>query len=170
MPLYSYVAHDHDGKESRGTIDALSMQAARESLQALHLEADELYELPSVGPSMSAPVSPAWSVNDERPAPGSARRGYFPLTDTLRLYSGWLLAWYALIFAFGSYQYLRKTSVEVLYLEELFLSPLVLSFAWGAFLFLLLSSLHRLFGRSVVVGIGLAFLGIVLFVAFRANT
>lgn len=94
---------------------------------------------------------------------------YFPLLDTLRLYAGWLLSWYFLIFAFGSYAYLRDLPVEIPLVSGLFQSPIIISFAFGAFLFLLLTELHKLFGKGKFMGLLLSVAWIGIFVLFRMN-
>ncbi len=94
---------------------------------------------------------------------------YYPLLDTLRLYAGWLLAWYFLIFALGSAQWLHHTPFQISFLSDLFLSPMILSFACACFLFLLLSSIHILLGRRLMVGIVLTLIGFGLFAVFYAN-
>lgn len=83
----------------------------------------------------------------------SIERAYAPLIDTFRLYAGWLLAWYAIVYLLGAYQFEQKLPFAIPFIEGLFLSPLVLKFAFGTFLFLLLSSLHRALGRGIWKGI-----------------
>jgi hypothetical protein len=94
---------------------------------------------------------------------------YYPLSDTLRLYAGWLLAWYFLIYSFGGYQETRKLPFHIQIIQSLFESPLVLIFSVVCFLFLLLSSIHRLLGRSVLMGVLLTVLGIGLFIVFEVH-
>lgn len=94
---------------------------------------------------------------------------YFPLIDTLRLYAGWLLAWYCLVYALGNYQYARALPFRIPYVEGLFLSPLVLSFTLAAYLFLLFSSIWKILGKGFVRGGVLAILGIGAFVLYRMN-
>jgi hypothetical protein len=94
---------------------------------------------------------------------------YFPLVDTLRLYAGWLLAWYFLVYSIGSYQHFQDLPFEVPYLTGLFLSPLVLSFTLASYLFLLLTGIWIIFGRGVKNGLLLTAIGIVCFLLYRAN-
>ena len=94
---------------------------------------------------------PAWTITDVESvkAPQSApstsieRKTYLPLVDTLRLYAGWLLSWYALILILGAYQHIRQLPFTIPFAEGLFLSPIILQFTFGSFLFLLITSLHR---------------------------
>ena len=96
---------------------------------------------------------------------------YAPLIDTLRLYAGWLLAWYVVIYAVGAYQASRDLPFRVPYVEAMLppYSSLVLTFAVGAFLFLFVSSLHRILGKGIILGTVLWLLGITGFVVYRMN-
>ena len=104
-------------------------------------------------------------VTEEKKEP----REYHPLSETLRLYAGWLLAWYLIIYAIGSYQLTRTLPFELPFVAELFFSPLVLSFAVAAFLFLMLSSVYRRLGRRRILGLLLTVGGVLLFLAYRSN-
>ena len=99
----------------------------------------------------------------------SSEPKYYPISDTLRLYAGWLLAWYALVYAFGSYTTTRELPFDIPYLNGIYYSPLVLSFTLGSFLFLLVTSIHRLAGRGFMKGLLLTILGIAAFVFYRIN-
>ncbi len=109
-------------------------------------------------------------TNDQPAATPQVSKGYYPLVDTFRLYAGWLLAWYFLIYALGSYQWLRHLPFQIPFLGDLFQSTLILDFACACFLFLLLTSLHRRMGRGWVLGILLTLVGFGLFAGFYANT
>lgn len=191
MAHFTYLARNADGRIIRGTIDALSVQAARESLKEINMQAEEIYEVTVPPPAAAsfdserkeqseprtASASPAWNVTDGRTAPLPPQNApeekreakYFPLIDTLRLYAGWLLSWYFLIFAFGSYDYLREFPFEIPLVSGLFQSPVIITFALGAFLFLMLSSLHRFFHRGMFRGIALGILWVVLIGTYRMN-
>lgn len=153
MTTYTYQATDSSGKTLDGTIDAHSLQAAREAIVSLGLEPLEIFEA-------EVPV-------DIQAIPEVA---YFPLLETLRLYAGWLLAWYSLVYAVGSYQFTKDIPVHVPYAESLFLSPLVLSFTFAAYLFLLFTGIYTLMGRSKKIGIILSIVGIVVFLLYKMNT
>lgn len=98
---------------------------------------------------------------------GAKPAEYYPLSDTLRLYAGWLLAWYFVIYAFGAYQFTRALPLQVPILEDLFYSPVVLHFAAVAFIYLLLSSVHRLLGKSILLGMVLCVAGAAMYWGFR---
>ncbi|PIR53785.1 hypothetical protein COU75_04170 [Candidatus Peregrinibacteria bacterium CG10_big_fil_rev_8_21_14_0_10_42_8] len=94
---------------------------------------------------------------------------YLPLFETLRLYAGWLLAWYSLIYIIGAYQFTKDLPFKVPYAESLFFSPLVLSFTFAAFIFLLLSSVYILLKRKKIVAVLLVIIGVATFLLYRMN-
>jgi hypothetical protein len=188
MPLFSYVARNAQGEQVRGTVEAVSLQAARSSLQEMDLLCEELYEMPGNSPipidipplethtpPMPLPKPPP-TMGFRRPAPLPETLTekpmaplYFPLVDTLRFYAGWLFAWYFLIYVVGSYQELKDLPFRIEILEGLYLSPIVLSFTLGAFLYLLGSDIHRKLNRGVGKGLLLSIAGLALFIVYRLN-
>ena len=92
---------------------------------------------------------------------------YHPLIDTLRLYAGWLLACLFVIYAVGGYQQLRQFPFRLSILDEWTASPMILSVTLVTFLFLLLSSVHRVMGRGFWKGLALAVMGFGVMVGFR---
>ncbi|ALM09778.1 MAG TPA: hypothetical protein DEB30_04735 [Candidatus Peribacter riflensis] len=185
MPQFTYTAIQSDGQRVTGNIEAFSLQAAREALRQMHLIPEELHEETAAGSPPAAPPPerpveellspmPAVSPAQETAAPtaqarAAEERTYFPLLDTLRLYAGWLLAWYCIVYALGSYQHSRPLPFRVPYVEGLFLSPLVLSFTFAAYLFLLFSGLWQLLGKKWMSGVLLLAIGIAVFVVYRMN-
>ncbi|MBI2117697.1 hypothetical protein HYT95_02255, partial [Candidatus Peregrinibacteria bacterium] len=95
---------------------------------------------------------------------------YYPLLDTLRLYAGWLLAWYVLVIALGAYQETKHLPFAIPLVEGLWQSVLIIRAAFGVFLFLMLSSLYRFFGNKGWIGGGLGAVGVLLFYVFLVNT
>jgi len=118
---------------------------------------------------LSSEALPAGRSRSEGWAKEESPSSYFPLLDTLRLYAGWLLAWYCLVYALGSYQHARPLPFRIPFVEGLFLSPLVLSFTWGAYLFLLLTGLWKATGKGIIKGLIVTVLGITGFVLYRMN-
>ena len=180
MAIFSYRARQPDGTPKEGTIDAVDLDAANAALYQLGLTVDELHaatqsEQQAFTPAPPEPpstVSPEWSIDSTPPPPNitnptnntSNTHSYHPLTDTLRLYVGWMLAWYALIYGLGAYQYTRDLSFQIPFVSGLFLSPLVLSFTTACYLFLLLTQ------RSIETktkGLLVGVLGIAIFYLFR---
>ncbi|MBI3619363.1 hypothetical protein HY213_05020, partial [Candidatus Peregrinibacteria bacterium] len=66
-------------------------------------------------------------------------RVYYPLVDTLRLYAGWLLAWYGAVFALGGYQWTRTLPFKSDIVNDMLSSPFIVVASFATFLFLLLS-------------------------------
>ena len=176
MLQFSYIAHTMDGAMRKGGIEAQDMEEARERLRKSNLTVDEIHRstlaeqhAPSQEPT---PASQARIEDSPLLAQDPARNepiAYVPLTDTMRLYAGWLLAWYSMVYLLGSYQTTKQLPFEIPFVQGLFLSPLVLSFAFGTYLFLLLTSIHRSLGRSLGRAVVLTMLGISLFVLFSVN-
>ena len=121
----------------------------------------------SPSPFEPAPPPTSWSIVDEMPADttpvsASAYRpvpAYVPIIRTLRLYAGWLLAWYILILALGSYQHLRELPFTIPFVESLFLSPLIHILTAASFLFLFCTDLFRRVGGGFLKGIIILALG-----------
>jgi len=188
MPQFTYTAIQADGQRVSGTIESFSLQAAHDALKQMHLIPEEIHEstvseqpltpeqaekLLSFAPSVpvsAAPVAPTEGASP-MPAPASSTedRTYFPLLDTLRLYAGWLLAWYCLVYALGSYQHARPLPFRMPFVEGLFLSPLVLSFTLAAYLFLLLSGIWKTAGKGIFKGLIVTCIGVAGFVLYRMN-
>jgi len=120
-------------------------------------------EITTESPEVPSPKSQVLSPNPQSPS------SYFPLLDTLRLYAGWLLAWYCLVYALGHYQHTRPLPFRIPFVEGLFLSPLVLSFTLGAYLFLLLSGIWKATGRGIFKGLIATGIGVAGFVLYRMN-
>jgi hypothetical protein len=139
-------------------------------------------------PQQQRPVPPkAWNPVEERaapvppPMPAAAPRPvttptaldtesatvYHPVLSTLRLYAGWLLAWYALFAAFGYYYSVRELSVDIPIVQGFASSALVTTFILGIFLFLLFSSLHRSLNGGKAIGALLTLLALGGFVGLR---
>lgn len=203
MSLYSYMVVNEAGECTRGMVDAMSLQAARNALQDTGLFVEEIHEaLPSerggvppweteavveggVGGDVSkvGRVGKVGMVGSEGMAsvaealakaganePTSQPAIYYPLLDTLRLYAGWLLAWYVLVIALGAYQGTKNLPFTIPLVEGLWQSVLIIRATFGVFLFLVLTSLYRFFGNRGWVGGVLGILGVVLFYVFFVNT
>jgi len=176
MPTFSYIARTGDGTLEKGDITAQNPEQARERLRKKNLMVDELKELESDekitfagGMPWTSTDEPASRVNTPVTQNNAAPGTYLPLVDTLRLFAGWLLAWYALVYLLGSYNLSGKLPFEVPFLQGLFESPLVLRFSFGTFLFLALSSLHTWMGKGTGKGIALGVLWLVLVMLFHLN-
>lgn len=93
-------------------------------------------------------------------------RDYYPLVDTLRLYAGWLLGFLIVIYAVGGMQMTRVLPVRAPLLDEWMRSPSIRAVAAITFLFLFLSTIHRLLNGGIWKAIGLTILGFVLLAGF----
>lgn len=97
----------------------------------------------------------------------SLQREYHPLISTLRLYSGWLLAWYGLFVAIGYYTHVRVLPSAIPFVEAFYLSPLIFSFTLAVFIFLLATTIYTSKRGSVLVGVVLSIIGATSFVVVR---
>ncbi len=178
MRLFRYSFRQDDGAVRTGSIEAANIQAARSALTDMGIsptdlrEAEERIVMVAEGQTVPEPAKPEevidWSA-PQNSAVSPARTGYHPFTETLRLYAGWLAAWYFLIFAFGSYQLLRDRDLGIPYLPELFRSKTVLSLAFTAFLFLTLSSIHRRSRGGALLGAVFTIVGAGVLFVFWGN-
>ena len=99
------------------------------------------------------------------------KKVYYPFTETLQLYAGWLLAWYCIVYALGAYQYIRDVSFHIPFVEALLppFSPVVLTFTLAAFLFLMLCAVLRAIGGGKPKAFVLSLVGIAAFSLYRLN-
>lgn len=173
MATFAYIAKKPDGSEDRGIIDAASFDAAREELRKKGLLPEDIREIPGKPIAPEAPVAdvkpkPAplpWSAatngGTTTPAPAVESAAYAPLHETLRIFAGWLLAWYGVIYALGFLEHTEKLPA-IPFVSELFASRLVLQFTFGTFLLLALSNVHRWLGRGILLGfvLGIAYVAL----------
>ncbi len=185
MAHFFFIARRPDGSIQRGSLDAATAEAARERLRKQGLEIEELQERkpapqmlieppPRFAPAAPvAPQAPAAAMPAATPAAAvmedDDEGGYVPLGETLRLFAGWLLAWYAVVYLFGSYQRQDKLPFELPFIDGMFTSPLILRFAFGTFMFLFFSSLHRWLGGGIFKGLLLILLWVIAFAFFHVN-
>lgn len=175
MPLFSYTAVDDRKERIQGMVDAMSLQAARSALQGIDLFIEEIHEAtPSeregAKPWETVAVAESSTVNNVGMVGKVGLATYFPLLDTLRLYAGWLLAWYVLVVTLGAYQETKELPFTIPLVEGLWQSVLILRAAFGVFLFVMLSSLYRFFRSRGWMGGGLGMIGGLLFYVFLVNT
>lgn len=179
MPSFSYIARTASGTMEKGSVTAATAEAAREKLRKQHLMVEELKETSSHEETETIGFSGAmpWTTTEDDlatvppPAPQTPEvtGEYVPLVDTLRLFAGWLLAWYGVVYALGALRLSGKLGFDIPFLESLFQSPLVLRFAFGTFLFLLLSNAHQWLGKGTGKAVGLGALWLVLMMMFAVN-
>lgn len=112
---------------------------------------------------------PSWELPPQAMPPKpeeDSEPSYLPLSQTLRLYAGWLLAWYGLVYLLGSLQQSGLAPWAPDFIESLFESPLTLHFTFATYLFLLLGTLHRQSGGGVLKGTLFTVAGLLLLWGF----
>lgn len=174
MTVFTYIARTPAGTLERGSIEAGSAEDAREQLRKQQLMVEELQQQHKKAAVGFAGVSMPWTTTEQdlpaetaAPSAVATSEDYIPLVDTLRLFAGWLLAWYGLVYLLGSYKLSGKLTVDIPFLQSLFESGLVLRFAFGTFLFLLLTTIHTWLGKGIGKGLLLAAAWIALMVCFH---
>lgn len=172
MPTFSYIAKNPGGAETRGIIDAASLDGAREELRKRGVFTEDVREIPQadvVQKPKQAEKKPAplpWSGANNGSSPKLPDTPtYAPLHETLRVFAGWLLAWYGVIYALGFLEQSGKLP-ELPFVRELFESRLVLQFTFGTFLFLALSNVHRWLGGGTLKGFALGIAYVALLAGF----
>ncbi len=147
MQTFAFEGSDDQGKIHRGTIDASSKRAAFQIMKKdRRLQLNMLSPLgftpnfhdedllrwqqepQNIIPSREIPASDLAAKSTKRNSPL-----YHPLLDTLTLYSGWLLSWYALFIALGYYAHERQLPFSLPFVEGFYLS----SMTWNTMLALL---------------------------------
>lgn len=94
---------------------------------------------------------------------------YFSLLSTLRLYAGWLLAWYGLFVALGYYSTVRVVPFDIPFVMSFYSSPLIYSVTVAVFLFLLCTAIHKAISGRTASGLMLTIGGIAAFVALKVS-
>lgn len=122
-----------------------------------------------IGFTNIAPAAPAQPKPKPAVVQNDEKAGYHPLAATLRLYAGWLLAWYGLFVAIGYYSFSRALPWDIPFVQAFYISPLIFSFTTAIFLFLGLSAFNKLIQGRLIGGALLAVLGIGIFVVVRMN-
>jgi len=188
MPLFSYTAKNQDGNIVRGTIDAVSLEAAKSALEEMNLIPEEIHEatvsekkapeespvdtsLDSLEKRLESETQPlqlkeeSETGHEEKP-----KRIYFPIVDTFRLYAGWLLAGYFVAYILGIYQLTKPLPFEIPYVFAFLYSPLIFSFALAAFLFLLATNIQKRVHGGMLSGFVITLVAVGAFVVYRINT
>lgn len=175
MPSFVYAAQNTSGAETNGMIEALSLQEARNTLKERGLFVTEIHE----STMEERGIEKQWVYEEEpeeqemdkkdsnvpeKELPKKEQR-YVPLISTLRLYAGWLMAWYIIIYLLGAYQVTGQSPFILPIIEGLFYSKVVLIFTFTTFLFLLLSTLHQSLksGKRAEWGFFLLWIGLIVF-------
>ncbi len=179
MPQFNYIARDNRGRIDRGQVTADSAEDVRSMLEKRELKVDQIVTAdappPKAPPLTFTPAMPWTTVDDGKEekkaekAMQAETTAYVPFVETLRLFAGWLLAWYGMVYLLGDLTVQQKMPVYIPYLNALFESDLVLRFTFGTFLFLLLTTIHKAIGGGVGKGIAVTIVGVAVFVLFHLN-
>ncbi len=174
MPSFAYVARTSEGTLEQGSIEALSVEKARAELHKRGLTIEEL----DGDDTAAFNEAPLWTSTDATPMrsvksttvhTNVADPSYIPLTQTLRLFAGWLMAWYGIIYLAGRYRADGRLPWDIPAIQGLSESPLVLRFAFAVFLFLLLSDIQKWTGKGSLKAVMLGIVGFITFVLFYLN-
>lgn len=95
---------------------------------------------------------------------------YVPLIETARLYAGWLMAWYGMVFLLGGQQAAGKLPLRIDWLEGIYRSPLIVICAFATFLFLLLTEIHGALRGGAASGFLLLLAWVALTTGFALGT
>lgn len=167
MPIYTYIAEDASGVKQNGTVEAPTYDQAREILRKRDLAVSALAEF-TLSEQDPLPVETMpWSGRRKPAAAPTEEAAYLPLVETLRLFAGWLIAWYGLVYLLGGLQVKKSISGDIPFIAALSTSSLVLRFCFGTFLFLFLTSVHAWMGKGIAKGIVLTLIGIALMAGFH---
>ena len=170
MPLFSYTGTDSDGQSVSGTLEADTQDAAHNTLKdvgidVVSLEVQGAFPLEREGTEVREELE----EKEVQKVQHREETDYYPLIDTIRLYAGWLLAWFGAVFALGFYQSTRPLSFRIPYVENLSQSPVLFQAALGLFLLLLFSGFYKATGRNIVAGLMLLCIGLAGFAYVLLN-
>lgn len=150
----------------RGSVDAVSLDKAREELRKKGLVIEDIREDTSSLRKEPQNRPLPWSAQNTSAKPHAPEEvRYAPLHETLRIFAGWLLAWYGLIYALGFLEHTQRLPT-LPFVHELFISPLVLQFTFGTFLLLALSNIHHWCGKGLALGLILSIAWVALVAGF----
>lgn len=182
LPVFAFEGKDTGGLVRRGTIQAATKYAAFKKLRDDQKLFVAMLSPVGVLPQYKDPELDQWqraarpsvgftsipSVEVKKSEPPAAVRKtasgqYHPLASTLRLYAGWLLAWYALFVVVGYYSLSRALPWDIPFVQAFYVSPLIFGFIVAIFLFLLFSALHKMLKGGLLTGIVLTIAGAAVF-------
>ena len=151
MVRFRYTARDANANLQHGDIDAVDIHAARSSLRAMGLHPENIQEETHRSQAVSAAV-------------------YYPFTETLQLYAGWLLFGYIVAFLLGGYALLSPLPFDIPFVRAFLYSELIISFSLASFLFLFVAHVQKRFSLRNIHTVGFAIVCCIAFVLYRLNT
>ena len=151
---FAYEGIDASGTTHRGTVQGNTKREAFDRLRATQKLSLSLLSPVGVTPLFRDPDLLKWQEKDAlatmTPASASPEHhGYASLIDTLRLYAGWLLVWYAAFSSIGYYSSVRVLPFHLPFSELFFFSPFLSAVASCAFLFLFASFLFSVVTQRI---------------------
>ncbi len=176
-------AFEHLKADQKLSLTMLSPMGVLPQFRDRDLEQWQTKEAPAAAP-VQAPVPSAQPVKKtigfagaeaapvkktDVPPKTKPAHSYLPLMATLRLYAGWLLAWYGLFVALGYFTTVRRLPFEIPFVQAFYFSPLIFTFTAGIFIFLLLSAVHKAVHGKLVTGILLTLVGVGLLTSLRLS-
>lgn len=111
-----------------------------------------------------APVMKQAAVTSPTSQEHSSILQYLPLVSTLRLYAGWLLAWYGLFVGLGYYATVRSLPLDIPFVMSFYASPLIFTITVAVFLFLLFTEIQRVIHGKLISGVVLTVSGFAVFI------
>lgn len=108
------------------------------------------------------PVLPADSLHYEK----QQQKIYYPFSETIRLYAGWLLAWYGLVYALAHFEQTRQPLPAIPYVAGLLYSPAIRSITVACFIYLLFQGIMNKYFTSTSIKFLFSLVGIALLTAY----
>ncbi len=169
LPQYKDPDLDQWQRNSKTLAPAPSVQTATSqpvlNAKPVNLQGASAPTKPAPRTSLGFTNIPEVTKKAAEPSPinKTTSRDYHPLSGTLRLYAGWLLAWYGLFVAVGYFSFERSLPWNIPFVQAFYLSPLIFSFIVAIFIFLTLSAIHKIMKGGLIAGIAFTLVGIGLF-------
>lgn len=172
MPSFPYVARTPNGTLERGIVDVDTIDAVKTYIHAKGWTVEEI-----AGDSQAPFIeTPTWTTIEHGNASTTMQAPvieletvYIPLLQTMRLFAGWLMAWYGLIYFAGTYRGDGRLPYDIPLIQSLASSDLVLRFSFAVFLFLLLSDVYTWTAKKAVIGVFVTIVGITAMWMFHVN-
>lgn len=172
MPSFPYVARTPNGTLERGVVDVDTIDEVKTYIHAKGWTVEEI----AGDTQVSFIETPTWTTTENKHTSTTIEAPvieletvYIPLLQTIRLFAGWLMAWYGIIYLAGTYRGDGRLPYDIPLIQSLASSDLVLRFSFAVFLFLLLSDVYAWTGKKAVFGVLITIVGIAMMWMFHVN-
>lgn len=171
MPSFPYVARTPNGTLERGVVDVASIEEATAHIHAKGWTIEEI----GSDSQTSFQQTPTWTTTEQHSTVTSSspvielETVYIPLLQTIRLFAGWLMAWYGIIYLAGTYRGDGRLPYDIPFIQSLASSSVVLRFSFAVFLFLLLSDIYGWIGKKPALGVLITLIGLATMWMFHVN-